>query len=590
MRFDSPPSIILALFALLLLPGSLSALAGNDIESMRAWQKRVQRSAAIGDQTVVAIGSTRREPIGSGVIVSPDGIVLTASHVTAELGRDLVVYLPSGKRLPARALGREETRDAAMIKIETNTRLPYARMQTEGTPQEGDWMIAIGHTSGFDPERPAPVRVGRVIQDALAKTAGGFLYTDCTLAGGDSGGGLFNLNGQLVGIHSQIGQTLFENMHIPMEAFRTHWDGLKAGRITREERPLIHLAPRGAEADWDQLDPMIEELMSLFPDGEAPRFMMLPLRPGTGAPRTAKNFEDLLTVVKPVVARASASTLSLYDAKDTTRPLALGTIVRPDGHVLTKASEVVTRRLKARLSNGRMVDASIVGTLSSVDLALVKLDANGLPAARFSELEAPVGSFLAAPGPDGRPMAIGVKSVDARRVDRKQYGFLGVMIEDQANGGVRVTEVIEGSPAAESGIKVGDIIRKVDRQNILSSDDLIRTIGDLLPGAPVQVRLIRDGRDRLQQVRLANRADSDITELLLHISEFMGGDLSSHRSNYPSVIQHDLALAPEQCGGPLVDLEGRVVGITIARAGRTKSYAIPGRVLVDLLSNQSIWK
>ena len=64
-----------------------------------------------------------------------------------------------------------------------------------------------------------------------------------------------------------------------------------------------------------------------------------------------------------------------------------------------------------------------------------------------------------------------------------------------------------------------------------------------------------------------------------------GGDLSEKRSNFPNALQHDLTLRPEECGGPLVNLDGKVVGVNIARAGRIKSYAIPASSLRELLSD-----
>jgi len=591
MRFFLP---ILACW-LAAIPMGQVAQAGDNLDSMRRWQQRVQRASIVGQQSVVGIGSLRREPIGSGVIVSADGLVLTAAHVTAELapkpGDPLVVYLPSGKRLSARALGREMARDAAMIKIDVpaGMKLPYARLLQDGTPKEGDWTITIGHTSGFQPDRAAPVRVGRVLQNEHAKTAGGFLYTDGTLAGGDSGGGLFNLDGRLVGIHSQIGTTLLENMHIPLEAFRAHWASLRVGNITEEVRPLIHIAPRGAETDFAEIDPMLEEIMRLFPDGKAPRFMMLPVRPGAPPPREAKEFGGLLAVVKPVAAKAARATVTFYQHDNANKPIALGTTVTEDGLVLTKASEVMGRKLNARLGSGRIVKGKVVGVLASTDLALVRLDANRLPFVRFSEFDAPLGSFFCAPAADGSILSIGVKAVKSRRIDARQAGYLGVMIKDEAAGGVRITQVLPGSPAESAGLKENDVIRRVDRLIIGDTDDLMRAIGDVRPGFSVDLRYIRGGKYLLEKVRLANRADADVDELVMNISEFMGGDLSAHRSHYPAVIQHDLTLKPNQCGGPLVDLEGRVVGINIARAGRTKTYAVPGSVVADLLNNKSIW-
>src|SRR5687768_6091451 len=65
----------------------------------------------------------------------------------------------------------------------------------------------------------------------------------------------------------------------------------------------------------------------------------------------------------------------------------------------------------------------------------------------------------------------------------------------------------------------------------------------------------------------------------------LGGELSRRRAGFPSVFQHDSVLQPNECGGPVVDLNGHAVGINIARAGRVASYAIPTSVVKEVLAS-----
>jgi len=83
----------------------------------------------------------------------------------------------------------------------------------------GKWCFALGHPSGFDSTRGQVLRLGRIIgkQDET-------MQTDCKLLGGDSGGPLFNLNGEVIAIHSRISQQADENFHIPIETFVSNWD------------------------------------------------------------------------------------------------------------------------------------------------------------------------------------------------------------------------------------------------------------------------------------------------------------------------------------------------------------------------------
>ncbi len=91
--------------------------------------------------------------------------------------------------------------------------------------KSGDLVIALGHAGGYDPVRTPPVRFGRVI----SSDASGFLNTDCTLIGGDSGGPLFDLEGNVIGIHSSIGHSLSVNNHTGIDGFKKGWDRMKKG-------------------------------------------------------------------------------------------------------------------------------------------------------------------------------------------------------------------------------------------------------------------------------------------------------------------------------------------------------------------------
>ena len=101
----------------------------------------------------------------------------------------------------------------------------------------------------------------------------------------------------------------------------------------------------------------------------------------------------------------------------------------------------------------------------------------------------------------------------------------------------------------------------------------------------------RDGQEMTIDVVLASLAI--IAQDGLDRAEFqnhLGGELSERRAGFPTALQHDTVLKPSDCGGPIVDLEGKVVGINIARAGRVESFAIPAgtikTLLPDLLSGK----
>ncbi len=177
----------------------------------------------------VALLSERTGSSGSGVITSEDGLILTAAHVVQGAEALLVVF-PDGKQVTGKVLGANYSKDIAMVRIEEDGKWPFVEMGASKPLEAGDWVIALGHSAGFDASRPPPVRFGRVI----SKGPGNFLTTDCTLIGGDSGGPLFGLDGKIVGIHSSIGQSLTNNNHAGIDGFRDDWDRIRAGEAWGE--------------------------------------------------------------------------------------------------------------------------------------------------------------------------------------------------------------------------------------------------------------------------------------------------------------------------------------------------------------------
>lgn len=160
---------------------------------------------------------------GSGVVVSEDGLILTAAHVTGGVGREFSVLFEDGREVKAESLGLNSETDAAMARIIEPGKYPFVKVVDEENEAElGDWVFALGHSGGFDKDRGVVFRPGRIV-----RTSSSTIQSDCSLIGGDSGGPLFDLEGRLVGIHSRVGAKLPENMHVPTSEFLKKWDELK---------------------------------------------------------------------------------------------------------------------------------------------------------------------------------------------------------------------------------------------------------------------------------------------------------------------------------------------------------------------------
>jgi len=192
-------------------------------------ESKVSGVAAKTLAATVALVSEKSGSSGSGVIASKDGLILTAAHVTQGL-KEVDVYFSDGKKYPGKVLGSNFSKDVGMVKMTDPGPWPFVELGESKPLVAGDWVVALGHSAGFDPARTPPVRFGRVMSDG----PGNYFTTDATLIGGDSGGPLFDLNGKLVGINSSIGWSWKTNNHAGIDGFREDWNRLLAGETWGE--------------------------------------------------------------------------------------------------------------------------------------------------------------------------------------------------------------------------------------------------------------------------------------------------------------------------------------------------------------------
>ncbi|MFM2220949.1 MAG: hypothetical protein RLZZ553_697 [Verrucomicrobiota bacterium] len=180
------------------------------------------------------------EGSGSGVIISPEGLILTAAHVTGGVGKEITAILADGRKVKCESLGLSSDTDCAMAKILEKGTYPFVEVDLNDSSKLGDWVFSLGHSGGYDKNRGAGVRLGRLI-----KVADSTVHSDCTLIGGDSGGPMFDLNGRLIGIHSRVGENLQQNMHVPIREFQRHWDEMLKSEFLGEG-PFAKKAKKGS--------------------------------------------------------------------------------------------------------------------------------------------------------------------------------------------------------------------------------------------------------------------------------------------------------------------------------------------------------
>ncbi|MFN7892967.1 MAG: PDZ domain-containing protein [Pirellula sp.] len=268
------------------------------------------------------------------------------------------------------------------------------------------------------------------------------------------------------------------------------------------------------------------------------------------------------------------------------RQVALGAVVHPDGWIVSKSSEVPDQ-FDVKLADGTKAVGAVRIRRSDMDLALIKIERDGLlPIELKTNREVPIGGWLISTDIRPSALSIGVVGVANRNV-RPEKPVLGVRLEltpDRTQGAM-VASIVDGGGADRAGIEIGDIIQTVDGKSYSKRDDVLDKLRSLQAGQFVELGILREERPIKITAQMMDLANSlfDSTEMEVN------GHISARATGFQNVIQHDTVLQPHQCGGPIVDVEGNVVGLNIARNGRVASLAFHSRSLEptirDMLSS-----
>ena len=281
-------------------------------------------------------------------------------------------------------------------------------------------------------------------------------------------------------------------------------------------------------------------------------------------------FRDVVAMARPATVRVRT------DGRNT----ALGGIVDSNGLILTKASRL-PGDITCLLQDEREFDATIVGIDQEFDLALLEIDAQNLPQLKFSESPVPdVGAWLATVGMAGAPKAVGVMSVEPRWI-KSRAGTLGVQFDISTDRPI-IEIVFPDTAAEESGLLGGDEIVSVGGSQTPTRYTAIRRVRDHSPGQEIKI-VVRRGEETHQ---LTARLKGQFVGRRPTREEFqnsLGSVLSQRRAGFPKAFQHDTVVKPSDCGGPIVDLTGEVIGFNLARAGRTETYGATAQDVLKVI-------
>ena len=258
------------------------------------------------------------------------------------------------------------------------------------------------------------------------------------------------------------------------------------------------------------------------------------------------------------------------------KEIAYGVVISSEGHVLTKSSEIHgVNGLQVTVDKTNYREVKVLAVDPTWDVALLKIETTGLIPVVFAPTSnVPQGTWVVANGATTRTtrrLLPGIVSAKIREIPPAGGAALGVVLNTEGKK-LEIDEVNERGGAKDAGMLKGDVILSIEGTKVAKVEDIADVLKERKAGSIVKVVFRRDQKEVTADVRLAAR--SEMFEQG-NRNDQMSGEFSSRRSGFPRVMQHDILGSKNVIGGPVLDLDGRCIGMNIARANRAESFAIP---------------
>ncbi len=375
---------------------------------------------------------------GTGFIISADGYVLTNHHVV-EGANTVRIRLADRREFTAKVVGSDEQSDVALLKIAA-TGLPTLRIGDSKALKSGQWVVAIGSPFGLDHSVTAGIvsAVGRANPYANQRYVP-FIQTDVAINRGNSGGPLLDTRGQVVGINSQIfsnsGGYMGVSFAIPIDVAMNSVQQLKAtGKVTRGQLGVVIQAMGRDEA----------KVLGVA-DGNGA--LVANVQPGSPAARAGILRQDVIR---------SINGQAIYESSD----------LPPIVGAMAPGSKITVELIR----DGK--PRTITATLNALDERVADADDG-------DDADSP------RPAAAAQANALGIVGED---LDTQQRSKLGL----EAGEGVLVARV-EGMAAREAGLRPGDVVLAVGRNDVGSANALNSQLRGLKPGQAVMLLVRRGG-------------------------------------------------------------------------------------------------
>jgi serine protease Do len=294
-----------------------------------------------------------------------------------------------------------------------------------------------------------------------------------------------------------------------------------------------------------------------------------------------RNGEAVLRAFAPL-SKATRDSIIKLNVDGTT--VALGVVVDTNGLALTKASELKTGKLTCWLASEQEVPVEKLAVDDDEDLALVRVHSPGLKPIRWTDEQVTIGQWAITPGIAATPNAIGIISAIPRKI-RGRQAYIGVRFEP--TGSTKIDELLPGMGAEKAGMKPGDIIIGIESEVVTNREQVATRVRDFRDGQTVKLRIQRGQEQFDSEVRLTV-PDPDEPRFGFYRQQSLGRlgtDVSHRAEGFEQALEHDTVLQPWLCGGPLVNLDGKAMGLNIARASRVTTYALPATLVQRVLES-----
>jgi serine protease Do len=395
----------------------------------------------------------RMQSLGSGFIIDPSGLVVTNNHVI-EGADEITVTLQDNTSLKAKVLGRDETGDIALLQVKPDKPLPAVSFGDSDAERVGDWVLAIGNPFGLGGTVTAGIVSARG-RDIHQGPYDDFIQTDASINRGNSGGPLFNMDGQVIGmntaIYSPSGGSIGIGFSIPANLVKA---------VVNQLKDFGHPRRGWLGVRIQQVTPDIAESLGLH---DANGAMVAGVNDGGPADKAKIHNGDIILK---------------FNGQDVKEMRSLPRIVA-DSEVGKSVPVLLWR-------DGKQVTVQATLDEKPDDVKVVTATTTEKPAQKTTEIS-----------------GLGVKLAPITQEMKDKFS-LGT---DQK--GVVITDVTPNSPAAERGLKAGDVIVEVQQGAVASPSDVQQKVDSVRKENRKSVLMLIQRQDGLQWVPLSLSGDKD---------------------------------------------------------------------------------